>query len=241
MVHIRSRRSTVTDTSLTQQERARLHALGLSDEEIDKLKIGSGEVEKVEKIVRELARERAQQKLNSGGAPRDHDAPTAPPQQPPSALGSQLQPGGDGVAATLEPGSATPEAMEHQSKPGGAAPEVTEPNPDLHEGFIPREALTTRAAQKAQPEPGRAAPEAPAGERNPDAPSLPAQQQCLVAALDYAVNRSWDVFPVPPGEKKSYKSAKHSGGANGERRATRSRSEKILPNGRTPMSGSRRA
>src|SRR5262249_17665053 len=113
--------------------------------------------------------------------------------------------------------------------------------PDLHEGFIPREALTTRAAQKAQPEPGRAAPEAPAGERNPDAPSLPAQQQCLVAALDYAVNRSWDVFPVPPGQKKSYKSAKHTAGANGERRATRSRSEKILPNGRTPMSGSRRA
>src|SRR5262249_21014399 len=58
------------------------------------------------------------------------------------------------------------------------------------------------------------APEAPAAERNPDAPSLPAQQQCLVAALDYAANRSWDVFPVPPGEKKSYKSAKHSGGAN---------------------------
>src|SRR5262249_22877411 len=34
----------------------------------------------------------------------------------------------------------------------------------------------------------------------------------LVAALDYA-ERDWDVFPAPPGEKKSYKSAEHSGGA----------------------------
>src|SRR5215471_1965708 len=35
----------------------------------------------------------------------------------------------------------------------------------------------------------------------------------LIAALDYA-ERGWDVFPAPPGKKKSYKSAKHSGGAN---------------------------
>src|SRR5947207_10526076 len=32
------------------------------------------------------------------------------------------------------------------------------------------------------------------------------------AALEYAA-RGWEVFPAPPGEKKSYKSAKHSNGA----------------------------
>lgn len=34
----------------------------------------------------------------------------------------------------------------------------------------------------------------------------------LAAALEYA-EWGWDVFPAPPGEKKSYKSAKHSNGA----------------------------
>jgi hypothetical protein len=33
----------------------------------------------------------------------------------------------------------------------------------------------------------------------------------LAAALDYA-RRGWSVFPAPPGEKKSFKSARHSGG-----------------------------
>jgi hypothetical protein len=37
---------------------------------------------------------------------------------------------------------------------------------------------------------------------------------CQEAALSFAVDRGWDVFPAPPGEKKSYKSAKHSGGRN---------------------------
>jgi hypothetical protein len=35
----------------------------------------------------------------------------------------------------------------------------------------------------------------------------------LAAALTYANHRSWHVFPVPPNEKKSYKSAGHSNGA----------------------------
>jgi hypothetical protein len=34
---------------------------------------------------------------------------------------------------------------------------------------------------------------------------------CGTAALEYAA-RGWEVFPAPPGEKKSHKSAKHSGG-----------------------------
>jgi hypothetical protein len=33
----------------------------------------------------------------------------------------------------------------------------------------------------------------------------------LSAALEYA-ERGWEVFPAPPGEKKSYKSAEHSNG-----------------------------
>jgi hypothetical protein len=36
--------------------------------------------------------------------------------------------------------------------------------------------------------------------------------EMLAAALDYA-ERGWDVFPAPPGEKKSHKSAEYSGGA----------------------------
>jgi predicted P-loop ATPase len=35
----------------------------------------------------------------------------------------------------------------------------------------------------------------------------------LAAALHYATERGWDVFPAPPGKKKSYKSAEYSGGA----------------------------
>jgi hypothetical protein len=34
------------------------------------------------------------------------------------------------------------------------------------------------------------------------------------AALEYATVRSWCVFPVPPGTKQSYKSAKSSNGQN---------------------------
>jgi Bifunctional DNA primase/polymerase, N-terminal len=37
---------------------------------------------------------------------------------------------------------------------------------------------------------------------------------CLLAALEYATKRGWHVFPVPPGTKKSYKSAKYSDGNN---------------------------
>lgn len=39
----------------------------------------------------------------------------------------------------------------------------------------------------------------------------PEIQSIFTAALEYAA-RGWHVFPVPPGEKKSYKSAEHSGG-----------------------------
>jgi hypothetical protein len=39
------------------------------------------------------------------------------------------------------------------------------------------------------------------------------ENPCLAAALSYATERGWDIFPAPPGEKKSYKSAKHSNGA----------------------------
>ena len=35
--------------------------------------------------------------------------------------------------------------------------------------------------------------------------------QMCAAALDYAA-RGWEVFPAPPGKKKSYKAAKHSDG-----------------------------
>jgi Bifunctional DNA primase/polymerase, N-terminal/Primase C terminal 2 (PriCT-2) len=35
--------------------------------------------------------------------------------------------------------------------------------------------------------------------------------EILDAAVDYA-GRGWEIFPAPPGKKKSYKSAKHSGG-----------------------------
>jgi predicted P-loop ATPase len=37
---------------------------------------------------------------------------------------------------------------------------------------------------------------------------------CLDAALSYATEPEWTVFPVPPGTKKSYKSKKHSNGVN---------------------------
>ncbi len=38
------------------------------------------------------------------------------------------------------------------------------------------------------------------------------ERPMLAAALDYA-ERGWDVFPAPPGEKKSHKSAQYSNGA----------------------------
>jgi len=38
------------------------------------------------------------------------------------------------------------------------------------------------------------------------------QGTVLAAALSYATNHGWFVFPAPPGEKKSYKSAEHSNG-----------------------------
>jgi hypothetical protein len=43
---------------------------------------------------------------------------------------------------------------------------------------------------------------------NDDAPT-----SCLEAALEYATERNWAVFPAPVGTKKSYKSARHSGGS----------------------------
>jgi Bifunctional DNA primase/polymerase, N-terminal/AAA domain/Primase C terminal 2 (PriCT-2) len=39
------------------------------------------------------------------------------------------------------------------------------------------------------------------------------QPRCLPAALAYAA-KNWRVFPAPPGTKKSYKSARYSGGSN---------------------------
>src|SRR5215831_18807729 len=38
------------------------------------------------------------------------------------------------------------------------------------------------------------------------------KQETLAAALSYAKSRGWHLFPAPPGEKKSYKSAEYSGG-----------------------------
>ncbi len=38
----------------------------------------------------------------------------------------------------------------------------------------------------------------------------------LKAALEYALERDWLVFPVPPGTKKSYKSAEHCEGRRWE-------------------------
>jgi hypothetical protein len=38
------------------------------------------------------------------------------------------------------------------------------------------------------------------------------KQETLAAALSYVSNHGWYIFPAPPGEKKSYKSAEHSGG-----------------------------
>ncbi len=35
----------------------------------------------------------------------------------------------------------------------------------------------------------------------------------LDAAIEYATTNNWSVFPAPPGTKKSYKSARHSGGS----------------------------
>jgi Bifunctional DNA primase/polymerase, N-terminal/Primase C terminal 2 (PriCT-2) len=37
-------------------------------------------------------------------------------------------------------------------------------------------------------------------------------KDCLLVALRYATERGWHVFPVPPGTKKSYKSAQYSDG-----------------------------
>jgi hypothetical protein len=59
------------------------------------------------------------------------------------------------------------------------------------------------------PDPAAEETKAPA---RPDPFPQPSQPR-LVAALDYAEKRGWEVFPAPPGEKKSYKSAKHSDGA----------------------------
>jgi hypothetical protein len=41
---------------------------------------------------------------------------------------------------------------------------------------------------------------------------MPNQNSVLAAALRYAAEQGWEVFPAPPGQKKSYKSAAHSGG-----------------------------
>jgi hypothetical protein len=38
------------------------------------------------------------------------------------------------------------------------------------------------------------------------------KQETLAAALSYVSNHGWYIFPAPPGEKKSYKAAEHSGG-----------------------------
>ena len=38
------------------------------------------------------------------------------------------------------------------------------------------------------------------------------KQETLAAALSYATNHGWCVFPAPPSKKKSYKSAEYSGG-----------------------------
>lgn len=39
-------------------------------------------------------------------------------------------------------------------------------------------------------------------------------KDCLLLALRYATERGWHVFPVPPGSKKSHKSAEYSNGRN---------------------------
>jgi hypothetical protein len=39
------------------------------------------------------------------------------------------------------------------------------------------------------------------------------REPCITAALRYAKERGWLVFPAPPGEKKSYKSAQYSDGS----------------------------
>jgi putative DNA primase/helicase len=43
-------------------------------------------------------------------------------------------------------------------------------------------------------------------------PHSQSAESILKAALDYATVRGWFVFPAPPGQKKSYKSAEHSNG-----------------------------
>ena len=113
----------MTDASLTQEERAKLRAFGLTDDDIDnKLKIRSGEVEKVEKILRELAAEKAQKKSNGGGG------------------------------AGLEPPLEQPEpASKPQPEPDRAAPEVAEANPDTHEEIIPAQPEPDRDQLEAAP------------------------------------------------------------------------------------------
>ena len=59
----------------------------------------------------------------------------------------------------------------------------------------------------------------------------------LQAAQEYAA-LGWQVFPAPPGEKKSHKSAEHSGGRNGAQPKTRQKSPAIGSDGRKRMSGS---
>src|SRR5215471_9263935 len=93
--------SRAPEPPLTQEERAKLHAFGLTDDDIDnKLKIKSGEVEKVEKILREIAAEKAQKKSNGGGRAGLEPAPEAPssPPEPAPEAGAT-----DGNAASLEP------------------------------------------------------------------------------------------------------------------------------------------
>ena len=88
----------MTDISLTQAQRAALHALGLTNDDIDKLKIRP---EEVDKIVRELTPKEAPKKLNGGGG-----ATVAPQTNPDSHEGfipSELIPKPAAqAAATLE-------------------------------------------------------------------------------------------------------------------------------------------
>src|SRR5262249_9186448 len=81
---------------LTQTQRVALHALGITNDDILKLKLTS---EDADKLLRTLTREEVQKLLNGGRAAEpDRDAPSLPPEQPEPASGSAPKP-----AATLEP------------------------------------------------------------------------------------------------------------------------------------------